>query len=84
MPSNVSCEENRTSECADEARVRSHAEYEAFSDAFCRRLREGSLPPDEAYWWTRVLVWEAAAQVADLCRLSSPSDAVGVSLLLER
>jgi hypothetical protein len=52
---------------AYDPRARAQAEYEVISEALSRRLMEGSLPPNEAYWWTRVLLWEAAARLADAC-----------------
>jgi hypothetical protein len=30
----------------------------AMSKAVVRRIKEGSIPPDDAYWWTRILVAE--------------------------
>jgi hypothetical protein len=34
-------------------------EFQSLSAALVQRLREGSLPPDDAYWWTRALCAEA-------------------------
>ncbi len=36
-----------------------HAEFESLCGAVIRRLRNQTLPPDEAYWWTRILFSEA-------------------------
>jgi hypothetical protein len=33
-------------------------EFEYLAMAFVQRLREGSMPPDDAYWWTRALCAE--------------------------
>jgi len=41
-------------------------EHDALADAVCARIREGSLPPDEAYWWARILVEGAIARLAGL------------------
>lgn len=41
----------------------SQAEFEALRDAVCARLRRGALPPDDAYWWARILASEAAARL---------------------
>jgi hypothetical protein len=37
------------------------SEYETLCQTLRDRLRIGAMPPDEAYWWTRVLVEEAVA-----------------------
>jgi hypothetical protein len=42
------------------------AEHDALAETICARLRDGSLPPDEAYWWTRILVEGAIACLSDL------------------
>ncbi len=31
-------------------------EYDVVSRSICDRIRAGTLPPDDAYWWTRALV----------------------------
>ncbi len=31
-------------------------EYAAVCKSICERIRQGTLPPDDAYWWTRALV----------------------------
>lgn len=36
-----------------------HAEFDALCSAVIRRLHDDTLPPDEAYWWTRILFSEA-------------------------
>lgn len=36
-----------------------HAEFDSLCSAVIRRLRNDTLPPDEAYWWTRILFSEA-------------------------
>lgn len=48
-------------------------EFQSLSTALVQRLREGSMPPDDAYWWTRALCAEAylredLADVAEQCR----------------
>ena len=43
-----------------------HREHDALAERICARLRDGSLPPDEAYWWTRILVEGAIARLSDL------------------
>jgi hypothetical protein len=42
------------------------SEHEVLADTICARLRDGSLPPDEAYWWTRILVEAAIDRLAYL------------------
>lgn len=34
-------------------------EFDAVCRSICRRIKEGSIPPDDAYWWTRVLFADA-------------------------
>lgn len=34
-------------------------EYDVVSRSICDRIRAGTLPPDDAYWWTRVLIADA-------------------------
>jgi len=34
-------------------------EYEAVAESICRRIQDGTMPPDDAYWWTRVLFADA-------------------------
>ena len=34
-------------------------EFDAVSQLICLRIQDGSMPPDDAYWWTRVLVADA-------------------------
>jgi hypothetical protein len=34
-------------------------EFEAISNLICLRIQDGTMPPDDAYWWTRVLVADA-------------------------
>jgi hypothetical protein len=36
------------------------AEYECFCEALRDRIADDGLPPDEAYWWTRIALEEAA------------------------
>jgi hypothetical protein len=50
--------------------LEAQAEFEAICDKVCVRLREGSLPPDEAYWWTRILFQEAVARLAVLSMIT--------------
>ena len=50
-------------------------EFQSLSTALVQRLREGSLPPDDAYWWTRALCSEAYmredfADFAEQCRVA--------------
>lgn len=51
-------------------------EFQSLSTALVQRLREGSMPPDDAYWWTRALCAEAylredlADVVAEQCRVA--------------
>jgi hypothetical protein len=34
-------------------------EFRSLSAALVQRLKDGSMPPDDAYWWARVLCSEA-------------------------
>ena len=47
------------------------SEHDALAETICARLRDGSLPPDEAYWWTRILVEGAIARLSDLSSVRS-------------
>jgi hypothetical protein len=45
-------------------------EFDALACSLCRRVKEGSLPPDDAYWWVRMLCSDAeliAEQPESLC-----------------
>ena len=33
-------------------------EFQCLATALCQRLKEGSMPPDDAYWWARTLCAE--------------------------
>lgn len=50
-------------------------EFQSLSKALVQRLREGSMPPDDAYWWARSLCSEAylkeeAPEFAEQCRVA--------------
>ena len=47
-------------------------EFECLSNALVQRLREGSMPPDDAYWWTRALCAEPFMKepLAEYCRVA--------------
>ena len=50
-------------------------EFQSLSRALVQRLKEGSMPPDDAYWWTRSLCSEAylkeeAPEFAEQCRVA--------------
>ncbi len=47
--------------------LRAQAETDAICNALIARLREGTLPPDEAYWWTRIALSDVIARLADGC-----------------
>ncbi len=53
---------------ARDLRLRAQAESHAICGSLCERLRSGTLPPDEAYWWTRIAVSDL------LARLGEPGD----------
>ena len=40
---------------------RARTECRVLCETLCERLAGGLLSPDEAYWWTRIAVEEAAA-----------------------
>jgi hypothetical protein len=40
--------------------ARARQEYSAFCETLRQRLVGGTLPPEEAYWWTQIAVEEAA------------------------
>jgi hypothetical protein len=44
-----------------DARTRAVVESEAIWESIGLRLLEGTLPPDDAYWWTRIATREALA-----------------------
>lgn len=50
-------------------------EFDAVSHLICLRIQDGSMPPDDAYWWTRVLVADA---VCALMRNGPDSDDAGI------
>jgi len=37
------------------------ADYRGLCETLCEEIAEDRLPPDEAYWWTRIALAEAAA-----------------------
>jgi hypothetical protein len=43
--------------------VFAQAEYESLCETIAERLTTDSLPPDEAYWWTRILTAEAVMRL---------------------
>ena len=70
-----------TSSATDGVAARPHTlsfEYDEFrtlSTALVQRLKEGSMPPDDAYWWARALCSEAylkeeAPELAEQCRVA--------------
>jgi hypothetical protein len=70
-----------TSSSTDGGASRHHAfsfefdEFQSLSTALVQRLREGSMPPDDAYWWARALCSEAylkeeAPELAEQCRVA--------------
>jgi hypothetical protein len=52
-----------------EFHTHAHVEFDSLCSAIARRLRNNTLPPDEAYWWTRILVSEAAVHLHKGCVL---------------
>ena len=40
------------------------AEFDQLCDVLCERLLNDSLPPDDAYWWARIAIQEAAGPKA--------------------
>jgi hypothetical protein len=36
------------------------AEFDQLCDSLCERLLSDSIPPDDAYWWARIAIQEAA------------------------
>jgi hypothetical protein len=55
-------ERNNDTRGKDDAnhRVRMTAEYRRLCEMLRERIAEGGFPPDEAYWWTRIALREAA------------------------
>ena len=50
-------------------------EFRSLTTALVQRLKEGSMPPDDAYWWARMLCSEAylkeeAPEFAEQCRVA--------------
>jgi len=53
-------ESKKGSNSARRARfARAKEEYECLCASLCEQLSQGSIPPDEAYWWTRIAIEEA-------------------------
>ena len=59
------------SDNTQDPRLRAQAEADAICGALCERLRQGTLPPDEAYWWTRIAMWDVVARLAECCTNSA-------------
>ena len=70
-----------TNSTTDSPASRQHAlsfefdEFRSLSTALVQRLKEGSMPPDDAYWWARALCSEAylkeeAPEFAEQCRVA--------------
>jgi hypothetical protein len=57
--------------------LEAQAEFETICDTVCARIRNGSLPPDEAYWWTRILFEEGVARLAVLAMLPGRATSTG-------
>jgi hypothetical protein len=51
-----------------------HAEFDSLCAAIIQRLQNGSLPPDEAYWWSRIACSTALTRLSDRCRTGEPDD----------
>ncbi len=49
-------------------KLRAQAETDAICDALIERLQQGTLPPDEAYWWTRIALSDVVARLAERTR----------------
>jgi hypothetical protein len=47
-------------------------EFQYMALALVQRLREGSMPPDDAYWWARALCAEPYMQAFRTSAMSSP------------
>ena len=43
-----------------DAQTRAWMECHVVCDKLCEQLASGALPPDEAYWWTRIALEELA------------------------
>lgn len=54
-----------------------HAEYDALAATFMERLRAGLLPPDEAYWWARIVCTEAE-KLSEWCRGAAGDSPAGI------
>jgi hypothetical protein len=59
-------DETGTAALTHDFTLEAQAEFDAICDKVCDRLRVGDLPPDEAFWWTRILFEEAVARLAVL------------------
>jgi hypothetical protein len=53
------------SDITQDPQLRAQAETDAICGALCERLLNGTLSPDEAYWWTRIALWEVVARLGD-------------------
>ena len=45
-----------------------HAEFDALCTTIGQRLLDGSLPPNDAYWWARIICTEALTRLSARCR----------------
>ena len=47
-------------------------EFECLANSLVQRLKDGSLPPNDAYWWTQVLCAEPFMRepLAELCSVA--------------
>jgi len=56
----ATCRNNSTEERADDG-ARRVAEYEELCDTLSEWIATDRVPPDDAYWWTRIALTEATA-----------------------
>jgi hypothetical protein len=63
---------------ARDLRMRAQAESHAICGSLCERLRSGTLPPDEAYWWTRIAVSDLLARLGESSESFESEDDVRV------
>jgi hypothetical protein len=53
------------SDDTQDPQLRAQAETDAICGALCERLLQGTLPPDDAYWWTRIALRDVIARLSD-------------------
>ena len=69
MPSDTAteCRNTKSSEDSVSGSARRAADYEGLCETFHEWIAADRLPPDDAYWWTRIALTEATAFLEHSC-----------------